>query len=133
MNTKKLNAGIAFLCLQAIDDVGVIDDKYVEQLSDLAGKSEQCELYTNPDDNNTLVEQCIALIQDYLRSVSTDINIGDRVEVLEDNPEDSDNYYDKGEVGVVIHMMDNSCVVNFGQSEWDSTEIPFSSLKKIGD
>ena len=36
MNTKKLNAGIAFLCLQAIDDVGVIDDKYVEQLSDLA-------------------------------------------------------------------------------------------------
>ena len=133
MNTKKLNAGIAFLCLQAIDDVGVIDDKYVEQLSDLAGKSEQCELYANPDDNNALVEQCIALIQDYLRSVSTDINIGDRVEVLEDNPEDSDNYYDKGEVGVVIHMMDNSCVVNFGQSEWDSTEIPFSSLKKIGD
>ena len=133
MNTKKLNAGIAFLCLQAIDDVGVIDDKYVEQLSDLAGKSEQCELYTNPDDNNTLVEQCIALIQEYLRSVPTDINIGDRVEVLEDNPEDSDNYYDKGEVGVVIHMMDNSCVVNFGQSEWDSTEIPFSSLKKIGD
>ena len=143
MNTKKLNAGIAFLCLQAIDDVGVIDDKYVEQLSDLAGKSEQCELYTNPDDNNTLVEQCIALIQEYLRSVSTDINIGegspadrgisigDRVEVLEDNPEDSDNYYDKGEVGVVIHMMDNSCVVNFGQSEWDSTEIPFNSLKKI--
>ena len=133
MNTKKLNAGIAFLCLQAIDDVGVIDDKYVEQLSDLAGKSEQCELYTNPDDNNTLVEQCIALIQEYLRSVSTDINIGDRVEVLEDNPEDSDNYYDKGEVGVVIHMMDNSCVVNFGQSEWDSTEIPFSSLKKVQD
>ena len=131
MNTKKLNAGIAFLCLQAIDDVGVIDDKYVEQLSDLAGKSEQCELYTNPDDNNTLVEQCIALIQEYLRSVPTDINIGDRVEVLEDNPDNSDAYYDQGEIGIVVRMLEESCIVQFKHGEWDSAEIPFSSLKKV--
>lgn len=131
MNTKKMNAGIAFLCLQAIDDVGVIDKKYFEQLSELAGKSALCELYTNPDHNDTLVEQCIVLIQDYLRSVSTEISIGDRVEVLEDNPEDSvGNYYDKGEVGIVVRIMEESCIVQFKHGEWDSAKVPFSSLKK---
>ena len=133
MNTKKLNAGIAFLCLHNIDNQGAIPEDLLLEITNLADRSVNTDLCTTGTNDEEVIKQCIALIQDYLRSVSTDINIGDRVEVLEDNPEDSDNYYDKGEVGVVIHMMDNSCVVNFGQSEWDSTEIPFSSLKKIGD
>ena len=131
MNTKKLNAGIAFLCLQNMDDQGAIPEDRVLQITKLADQSDSTELYIEGTNNLEIIDQCIALIQDYLRSASTEISIGDRVEVLEDNPEDSDNYYDKGEVGVVIRMMDNSCVVNFGQSEWDITEIPFSSLRKI--
>ena len=133
MNNKKLNAGIAFLCLQGMDNQNDIPEDSFLKISKLAEQAEGTALWKEDINDEDLIKQCIVIIQDYLRSVSTDINIGDRVEVLEDNPEDSDNYYDKGEVGVVIHMMDNSCVVNFGQSEWDITEIPFSSLRKIAE
>lgn len=138
MNTKKLNAALAIMALQAADESAGLPDDTLRVVIDLSQQLGDTELCRNLDDDaaaseldKELLDYAISLIQDYLSSVSTGINIGDRVEVLEDNPEDSDNYYDKGEVGVVIHMMDNSCVVNFGQSEWDSTEIPFSSLKKI--
>ena len=131
MNTKKLNAGIAYLCLQNMAAQGAVPEDRVLQVVKLTKQSESTALWLESTSNLEIIDQGIALIQDYISSVSTEISIGDRVEVLEDNPEDSDNYYDKGEVGVVIRMMDNSCVVNFGQSEWDITEIPFSSLRKI--
>ena len=131
MNTKKLNAGIAFLCLQNIDDQGAIPEDRVLQITTLADQSESTELYIEGTNNLEIINQCIVLIQDYLRSVSTDINIGDRVEVLEDAPSDSDTFYDQGEIGVVVRMLEESCIVQFEHGEWDSAEIPFSSLKKI--
>lgn len=144
MNTKKLNAGIAFLCLQNIDNQGVIPENLLLQITNLANQSESTELYTTGTNEVEVIKQCIALIQDYLRSVSTDsnieegshadrgISIGDRVEVLEDAPNDSTgNYYDKGEVGVVIRMLEESCIVDFWPGGFGTAEIPFSSLKKI--
>ncbi len=132
MNTKKLNAGIAFLCLQNMDNQGNIPEDLLLQITNLANQSESTELYTTGTNEVEVIKQCIALIQDYLRSVSTEISIGDRVEVLEYNPEDSmGNYYDKGEVGIVVQMLEESCVVQFKHGEWDSAEIPFSSLKKV--
>lgn len=132
MNTKKLNAGIAFLCLQNIYKQGVIPEDLLLQITNLADQPEITALQIEGTSDLEVIKQSIALIRDYIRSVSTEISIGDRVEALEDNPEGSvDNYYDKGEVGIVTYMMDNSCVVNFGQSEWDSSEVPFSYLKKV--
>lgn len=131
MNTKKLNAGIAFLCLQNMDDQGAIPEDRVLQVTKLAEQSESTALYIEGTNSLEIIDQCIALIQDYLRSVSTDINIGDRVEVLEDAPDESDTFYDQGEVGTVVRMLEESCVVQFEHGEWDSAEIPFSSLKKV--
>ena len=131
MNTKKLNAGIAFLCLQNIDNQGTIPEDLLLQITNLANQSESTELYTTGTNEVEVIKQCIALIQEYIRSVSTDINIGDRVEVLEDAPSDSDTFYDQGEIGIVVRMLEESCIVQFEYGEWDSTEIPFSSLKKI--
>lgn len=131
MNTKKLNAGIAFLCLQNMDDQGSIPEDRVLQITKLAEQSESTALYIEGTNNLEIINQCIALIRDYLRSVSTDINIGDRVEVLEDAPDESDTFYDQGEVGTVVLMLEESCVVQFEHGEWDSAEIPFSSLKKV--
>lgn len=133
MNTKKLNAGIAFLCLQNIDNQGAIPEDLLLQITNLADQSESTELYTTRTDEAEVIKQCIALIQDYLRSVPTDINIGDRVEVLEDNPEDSDAFYDQGEIGIVVRMLEESCVVDFSESSFGTAEIPFSSLKKVQD
>lgn len=81
MNTKKLNAGIAFLCLQNMDDQGAIPEDRVLQITKLADQSESTELYIEGTNNLEIIDQCIALIQEYIRSVSTDINIA-RVEVL---------------------------------------------------
>lgn len=133
MNTKKMNAGIAFLCLQNMDDQGAIPEDRVLQITKLADQSESTELYIEGTNNLEIIDQCIALIRDYLCSVSTDINIGDRVEVLEDAPSDSDTFYDQGEVGIVVRMLEESCIVQFKHGEWDSAEIPFSSLKKVQD
>lgn len=131
MNTKKLNAGIAFLCLQNMDDQGAIPEDRVLQITKLADQSESTELYIEGTNNLEIIDQCLALIQEYLRSVATDINIGARVEVLEDNPDDSDAYYDQGEFGIVVRMLEGSCIVQFEHGEWDSAEIPFSSLKRV--
>lgn len=131
MNTKKLNAGIAFLCLQNMDNQGNIPEDLLLQVTNLANQSESTELCTTGTNDEEVIKQCIALIQEYLRSVSTDINIGDRVEVLEDNPDDSDTFYDQGEVGIVVRMLEGSCIVQFEHGEWNSAEIPFSSLKRV--
>lgn len=131
MNTKKLNAGIAFLCLQNIDNQSAIPEGLLLQITNLADQSESTELYTTGTNEVEVINQCIALNQDYLRSVSTEISIGDRVEVLEDAPSDSGTFYDQGEVGIVVRMLEESCIVQFEHGEWDSAEIPFSSLKKI--
>ena len=131
MNTKKLNAGIAFLCLQNMDNQGNIPEDLLLQVTNLANQSESTELCTTGTNDEEVIKQCIALIQEYLRSVSTDINIGDRVEVLEDSPDDSDTFYDQGEVGIVVRMLEGSCIVQFEHGEWDSAEIPFSSLKRV--
>lgn len=133
MNTKKLNAGIAFRCLQNIDNQGAIPEDFLLQITNLADQSESTELYTTGTKEVEIINQCIALIQDYLRSVSTEISIGARVEVLEDAPSDSDTFYDQGEIGVVVRMLEESCIVQFEHGEWDSAEIPFSSLKKVQD
>ena len=131
MNTKKINAGIAFLCLQNMDNQGNIPEDLLLQIANLANQSESTELCTTGTNDEEVIKQCIALIQEYLRSVSTDINIGDRVEVLEDSPDDSDTFYDQGEVGIVVRMLEGSCIVQFEHGEWDSAEIPFSSLKRV--
>ena len=138
MNTKKLNAALSIMALQAADEaVGLPDDtlRVVIDLSQQLGNTELCR---NLDDDaaaseldKELLDYAIALIQDYLRSVSTDINIGDRVEVLEDNPDDSDTFYEQGEVGVVVQMLKESCIVQFEHGEWDIAKVPFSSLKNI--
>ena len=131
MNTKKMNAGIAFLCLHNIDNQGAIPEDLLLEITNLADRSVNTDLCTTGTNDEEVIKQCIALIQDYLRSVSTDINIGDRVEVLEDSPDDSDTFYDQGEVGIVVRMLEGSCIVQFEHGEWDSAEIPFSSLKRV--
>lgn len=126
MNTKKLNAGIAFLCLQNIYEQGAIPEDLLLQITNLADQSEITALYIEGTDNLEVIKQSIALIRDYIRSVSTEISIGDRVEVL-----GSSYLCDQGEVGVVTRMLEESCIVLFGKSKWNCAEIPFSSLKKI--
>lgn len=142
MNTKKLNAALAIMALQAADEsVGLPDDtlRVVIDLSQQLGDTELCR---NLDDDaaaseldKELLDYAISLIQDYIRSVSTGINIGDRVEVLENNPEESIwGYYDKGEVGIVTRMLEESCIVDFGGlgcSSFGTAEIPLGALKKI--
>lgn len=126
MNTKKLNAGIAFLCLQNIYKQGAIPEDLLLQITNLADQSEITALQLEGTNNLEVIKQSIALIRDYIRSVSTEISISDRVEVL-----GSSYLYDQGEVGVVTQMLVESCIVQFGNSEWNCAEIPFSSLKKV--
>ena len=64
-DTKKLNAGIAFLCLQNLDDRGYIDN--VEVLKKLAERICQTPAYTAPYETEDLIKQSITLIEEYLK------------------------------------------------------------------
>lgn len=135
MNTKKLNAGIAMIALQNMHQQGELSDNQLKKCVSLSERLVETALYKHDgaDQDQAGIEQAFNLIEDYLRAVSTDINIGDRVEVLEDNPDDSEENYSKGEVGIVTRMRDSTCDVNFGFGDWNTAEIPFTSLKKVAN
>ena len=64
-DTKKLNASIAFLCLQNLDNQGYIDN--TEVLEKLAERVRQTPAYTAPSETEDLIKQSITLIEEYLK------------------------------------------------------------------
>lgn len=64
---KKLNAGIAFLCLQNLDDQNCILGKYIQDITILADRTEKTELYSAGAKDEEIIEQCINLIEEYLK------------------------------------------------------------------
>lgn len=63
--TKQLNASIAFLCLQNLDNQGCIDN--AEVLEKLAERVCRTPAYTTPSETEDLIKQSIALIEEYLK------------------------------------------------------------------
>lgn len=66
-DTKKLNAGIAFLCLQNLDDQNCILGEYIQDITILADRTEKTELYNAGTNDKEIIEQCITLIEEYLK------------------------------------------------------------------
>ena len=66
-DTKKLNAGIAYLCLQNLDEQDSIPEKYIHNITTLADRTEKTELYNAGTNDEEIIEQCIAIIEEYLK------------------------------------------------------------------
>ena len=66
-DTKKLNAGIAYLCLQNLDEYDSIPEKYIHDITSLADRTEKTELYNAGTNDEEIIEQCINLIEEYLK------------------------------------------------------------------
>ena len=66
-NTKKLNAGIAFLALQSLDDRGGVSDKYVPEITALAERTAVTPLYNAGATDDEIIQQCIITIEEYLK------------------------------------------------------------------
>ena len=66
-DTKKLNAGIAYLCLQNLDEQASIPEKYIHDITSLADRTEKTELYNAGTNDEEIIEQCINLIEEYLK------------------------------------------------------------------
>ena len=67
-DTKKLHAGIAYLALVILNE----NEKYIseEQLLKLTELSEVCEklgICTDPSDPKEVVQECISLIEEYIK------------------------------------------------------------------
>lgn len=66
-DTKKLNAGIAFLALQSLDDLDGISDKYIPAITALVERTVVTPLYNAGTTNDEIVQQCIITIEEYLK------------------------------------------------------------------
>ena len=70
-NTKKLNAGLAFLALQSLDDRDGISDKYVPEITVLAERTAVTPLYNAGTTDDEIIQQCIITIEEYLKEQAT--------------------------------------------------------------
>ena len=66
-DAKKLNAGIAFLALQSLDDRDGISDKYIPAITALAERAVVTPLYNAGTTDDEIVQQCIITIEEYLK------------------------------------------------------------------
>ena len=66
-DTKKLNAGIAFLALQSLDDRNGVSDKYIPAITALAERAVVTPLYNAGTTDDEIVQQCIIIIEEYLK------------------------------------------------------------------
>lgn len=66
-DTKKLNAGIAFLALQSLDDLDGISDKYIPAITALVERTVVTPLYNAGITDDEIVQQCIITIEEYLK------------------------------------------------------------------
>ena len=66
-DTKKLNAGIAFLALQSLDDRTVISDKYISEITALAERAVVTPLHNADTTDDEIIQQCIITIEEYLK------------------------------------------------------------------
>ena len=64
-DAKKLNACIAFLCLQDLDNQGCVDDTSV--IEKLAERISKTPAYTDPSETEDFIKQSIKLIEEYLK------------------------------------------------------------------
>ena len=66
-DTKKLNAGIAFLALQSLDDRDGISDKYIPAITALAERAVITPLYKPGNTDDEIIQQCMITIEEYLK------------------------------------------------------------------
>ena len=66
-DTKKLNAGIAFLALQSLDDRDGVSDKYIPAITALAERTAVTPLYNAGTTDDEIIHQCIITIEEYLK------------------------------------------------------------------
>ena len=66
-DTKKLNAGIAFLALQSLDDRDGVSDKYIPAITALAERTVVTPLYNDGVTDDEIIHQCIITIEEYLK------------------------------------------------------------------
>ena len=66
-DTKKLNAGIAFLALQSLDDRDGISDKYIPAITALAERAVVTPLYNAGTTDDEIIHQCMITIEEYLK------------------------------------------------------------------
>ena len=66
-DTKKLNAGIAFLALQSLDDRDGISDKYIPAITALAERAVITPLYKPGPTDDEIIQQCMIAIEEYLK------------------------------------------------------------------
>ena len=66
-DTKELNAGVAFLALQSLDDKDGISDKYIPAITSLAERTVVTPLYNAGTTDDEIVQQCIITIEEYLK------------------------------------------------------------------
>ena len=66
-DTKKLNAGIAFLALQSLEDRDSISDKYIPAITALAERAVVTPLYNAGNTDDEIIHQCIITIEEYLK------------------------------------------------------------------
>ena len=66
-DAKKLNAGIAFLALQSLDDRDGVSDKYIPAITALAERTAITPLYNPSTTDDEIIHQCIITIEEYLK------------------------------------------------------------------
>ena len=66
-DTKKLNAGIAFLALQSLDDRDGVSDKYISEITALAERAVVTPLHNAGPTDDEIIHQCIITIEEYLK------------------------------------------------------------------
>ena len=66
-DTKKLNAGLAFLALQSLDDRDGISDNYIPAITALAERTAVTPLYNADTTDDEIIHQCILTIEEYLK------------------------------------------------------------------
>ena len=66
-DTKKLNAGIAFLALQSLDDRDGVSDKYIPAITALAERAVVTPLHNAGTTDDEIIHQCIITIEEYLK------------------------------------------------------------------
>ena len=66
-DTKKLNAGIAFLALQSLDDRDGVSDKYIPAITALAERAVVTPLYNPGTTDDEIIQQCMITIEEYLK------------------------------------------------------------------
>lgn len=55
------------MCLQNLDEQDSIPEKYIHNITSLTDRTEKTELYNAGTNDEEIVEQCITIIEEYLK------------------------------------------------------------------